>query len=327
MLDDYKERQSVTYRQLKNILNDNLSHAFIFIINKNIYADGIVISFAKSIICKNKFTNKKSCIDCNICERIDNNDFSELKIIRPDGLWIKKDQLIELQKEMSTKPIEGKKKVYIIYEAEKMNSSAANCLLKFLEEPFDDIVAILVTDNYNQLIDTIASRCQTIALNNSDVNEYIKKYDFENKTLLKLFLIYNNKEEINEYMNNKDNKKFLDNVIKFILKYEQEKIRMICYNKKYFIDLFKQKDEIYYVFELITLFYKDVLQYKIKKSVNYFDSYIYEVEKISNEKTKEEIIKKLNIIIRSKENIKSGMNINLFLEKLIVELEGGIKNA
>ena len=77
-----------------------------------------------------------------------------------------------MQRQFSTKAIETKYKIYIIHEAEKMNSSAANSILKFLEEPEPGIIAILITDNMYQLLDTIISRCQIISLSNS------KNYSF-----------------------------------------------------------------------------------------------------------------------------------------------------
>lgn len=326
MLDEYKEKQPIIYRQLKNILDGNLSHAFIFVTNKNIYSDQIISSFVKSIICINNHTNKDACSKCNICERIDKNEYSEIKIIRPDGLWIKKDQLIDMQKEMSTKPIEGEKRVYLIYDAEKMNKQASNSLLKFLEEPSENIIAILVTDSYNQIIDTIASRCQTITFNNSNICECVKSYNYENITLLKLFMMFQNEKNLDEYMKNKDNELFLENIVKFVLKYEELNMKMICHAKKYFHNVFSDKEDICYVFEIITLFYKDAVEYKLKNKISYFDNYIDQIKKVSENNTQKELIYKLNIIIGHKEYIKSGMNINLFLEKLFIDLEGGAKN-
>ena len=58
-------------------------------------------------------------------------------------------------------------RVYIINHAESMNEYAANSLLKFLEEPAPNIVAILLADNQYQILDTIVSRCQVISLINS----------------------------------------------------------------------------------------------------------------------------------------------------------------
>ncbi len=323
MLDDYKDKQPVIYRQLKNILNGNLSHAFIFVTNKNIYSEEIIISFAKSIVCPNNYINSKDCKECNVCERIDKKEYQEIKIIKPDGLWIKKDQLVEVQKDLSTKPIEGSKRVYLIYEADKMNKQASNSLLKFLEEPTEDIIAILITDNYNQILDTVASRCQTITFSNSNICECIKSYNYENTTLLKLFLMYQNEKDISEYMNNKDNMSFLDNVVKFVLKYEELKIKMICHAKKYFHSVFIEKEAICYAFEIITLYYKDVIQYKMKDKVDYFDNYINDIKKVADNNTQKQLIIKLNKILEHKEHVKNGMNINLLLEKLIIDLEGG----
>ena len=68
------------------------------------------------------------------------------------------------KKEYNNKSMLDSNRVYIIKEADKLNLAAANSILKFLEEPEDNIVAILLTKNRYQIIDTILSRCQIIAL-------------------------------------------------------------------------------------------------------------------------------------------------------------------
>ena len=52
--------------------------------------------------------------------------------------------------------------LFIIYNAEKLNTSSANTILKFLEEPEENIIAVLTTDNRYQVLDTILSRCQNL---------------------------------------------------------------------------------------------------------------------------------------------------------------------
>ena len=81
-------------------------------------------------------------------------------------------QLDILQKKFETKALESDKRVYIINYADKMNSSSANSILKFLEEPEPDIIAILIADNRYQLLDTIVSRCQLINLVNINMINY-----------------------------------------------------------------------------------------------------------------------------------------------------------
>ena len=76
-------------------------------------------------------------------------EYTELKIVKPNGQFIKKEQLLELQNSVLNKPVEANKIIYIIKNAERLNSSSANSILKFLEEPEDNIIAILLTDNLN----------------------------------------------------------------------------------------------------------------------------------------------------------------------------------
>jgi|TARA_B110000259_G_scaffold62628_1_gene74119 DNA polymerase-3 subunit delta' len=89
----------------------------------------------------------------------------------------------DIVSKMSLKAFNGGYKVMIIWMAEKMNSMCANKLLKLIEEPADKTVIILITEDEEQLIGTIRSRCQTLHLNSLSENEIrdtlIKKYNTE----------------------------------------------------------------------------------------------------------------------------------------------------
>jgi len=167
MLDDYKENQKISYRILKNSVKKNRnSHAYLFETRGYGKSLDFAIAFAKYLLCPNHHANKEESKDCFVCNQIEATSFPELKIIEPDGATIKKEQLLELKDEFNKKSINSDKKVYIINGAEKLNPSSSNSLLKFLEEPEENIVAILITDNKFQLLDTIISRCQIVTLNN-----------------------------------------------------------------------------------------------------------------------------------------------------------------
>ena len=167
MLSDYRNEQELAYNLLvRDIENNCVTHAYL--IDENNYVDSykMVLSFVKAILCENKYIDNSKCLDCLLCKRIDDGNYPELKIIEPDGMYIKKQQIIDLQQEFSRSAVEGKKRVYIIRESEKMRIEAANSMLKFLEEPDDDIVAILMTNNINNVLSTIISRCKVVKLNN-----------------------------------------------------------------------------------------------------------------------------------------------------------------
>ncbi len=75
------------------------------------------------------------------------------------------DEAEAIVKKLVLKPYEGGYKVMIIWMAEKLNSTAANKLLKLIEEPPNKTILLLITENKEQIISTILSRCQLVKLN------------------------------------------------------------------------------------------------------------------------------------------------------------------
>ena len=67
------------------------------------------------LLCPYNYSNSDKCVDCTQCKNIDKNIFQDIKIIEPDGLWIKKEQLDELQKEFSEKSVITNKKLNNIF--------------------------------------------------------------------------------------------------------------------------------------------------------------------------------------------------------------------
>jgi len=80
----------------------------------------------------------------------------------------------EIIRKLSLRIYEAKFKVMIIWMPEKMNESCANKLLKILEEPYDKTVFILVSDNPDQIITTIQSRCQRLNIPNLSKTDIIE---------------------------------------------------------------------------------------------------------------------------------------------------------
>ena len=154
-----------------------------------------------------------------VSKLIDDNNYPDIVVVSSDSLTIKKEQIIDLEKEFNNKSLFDNKRIYIIKESEKLNASSANTILKFLEEPEDDIVAILLTDNRYHVIDTILSRCQVLSLKE---NFYNINFSDEIMDLLELFLspkkyFINPKNVYSVYFTDKINSKELLNYISNIL--------------------------------------------------------------------------------------------------------------
>lgn len=81
------------------------------------------------------------------------------------------DEAESIVKKLSLKSYEGGYKVLIIWMAEKLNTAAANKLLKLIEEPPNNTIIILVVEQVEQLIGTIVSRCQQVVLPPLSENE------------------------------------------------------------------------------------------------------------------------------------------------------------
>lgn len=145
-----------------------LAHAFLLETNDMDKCLKDILVLVKMLNCQNKYTNNCS-EECNICRLIDNGSLPSLIVVNPDGTSIKKNQVLELQERFATKPIYSKFNVYIINYCDKLNASSANTMLKFLEEPADDILGFFITDNQENVINTIRSRCQIIKVNYDEI--------------------------------------------------------------------------------------------------------------------------------------------------------------
>jgi len=169
------ESKTQFYNIIDRLIEKNrVSHAYLCEVDN--YDDDFqcILDFIKLILCQkdNKSSKCLNCSKCNICHLVDTNNYVDLKIIEPDGTIIKKKQMIELQDEFNNKSLLDNKRIYVIKEADKLNASSANTILKFLEEPEDDIIAILVANNRYSVIETILSRCQVLSLKKDVSTEY-----------------------------------------------------------------------------------------------------------------------------------------------------------
>lgn len=108
---------------------------------------------------------ERGCGECSSCLRILRRRFPDVHHIVPEGPIIPVDVVREtIVPEAARSPFEGRVKVFVIEEAERMNPAAQNALLKTLEEPHDDTVFILISEDEDELLETIRSRCRMIRL-------------------------------------------------------------------------------------------------------------------------------------------------------------------
>lgn len=305
MLNEYEEKQPQLYKYVEKVIKNNkLTHAYLIETNGLPYGFDIALALSKTFLCPKNCLKKEDCFECNICSNIDKGNYPDLKVIEAEGKNIKKEQLLELQEAFKVKNLYGKYLIYIIKDANLLNKSSANTILKFLEEPSENIIAILLTDNIYNCIDTIVSRCQILSLKNPTdvINENIYKK-------------YTTDENINEFINDVNK-----NVISFYIMLENNKTETIAY---YDSNYFKEKIELLLTIGLYL--YIEVLNIKYERETNNLKEYDEEIKKISINNETSDIIKKIEIINKFLKENNFNVNKELFLDNFIITFSGGIK--
>lgn len=203
------------------VVNKKFSHAYLIELDDYDSDMKYVYIFIKMLICNISYDDLLKS-DNNIIKLIDDGNYPDITIVSSDTSVIKKSAIIDLQREFNNKSLLNNYKIYIIKEAEKLNGSSANTILKFLEEPEDNIIAFLLTDNRFHVIDTILSRCQVLSLKESKYN-YIfndELFDFIGYLLKpnNFFISYNELVK-NKYSDKNNFKNLLVNSEKVFLDY------------------------------------------------------------------------------------------------------------
>jgi DNA polymerase-3 subunit delta' len=117
-------------------------------------------TFAAALNCVQ--SSDDACGVCVSCRKIADENHPDVRAVAPDGATFKVEQVRDIQRQISWKPIEGRYKVFVLLDVDRMRAEGANALLKTLEEPPGAGVVILVTSNANALLPTIRSRCQLL---------------------------------------------------------------------------------------------------------------------------------------------------------------------
>lgn len=272
---------------VKRYREKKLAHAYLIETNNYDKALQDLKEFIKIINCPEEY--KKKCEKCNLCNLINKDNLPSIKIIEPDGASIKKVQMEELKEAFSTKPVYSRYNTYIIMNAEKLNSSSANSMLKFIEEPTDGIIGFFITNNKDVMIETIKSRCQSLILK------------YENKNIVESLGI--NAEDYNKYLE----------IIPIYLKKIESK--ELINNKKELLTIYPERKDIANIFQIIfSIYYENFLKMN-NKEYNQNIANIYEIKEQSAN-----LIKKLNIIMGIIQNLSYNVSIEQALDKFVIEM-------
>jgi DNA polymerase-3 subunit delta' len=119
----------------------------------------VALAFAAALLC-----DSGGCGDCHSCHLANRGSHPDLEVIRTEGLSLKIDEVREIIARASWEPSTSRFRVVVIEDAERLTESAANALLKAIEEPGVRTIWLLCSPTVEDVLPTIRSRCRQIAL-------------------------------------------------------------------------------------------------------------------------------------------------------------------
>lgn len=138
-----------------------IGQSLIFAGPRGIGKHRFAIALAQALNCDRPLEGD-ACGECLPCRKIESGEHLDVRTVVADGQFIKIEQVRNVSDSAEYRPYEGKHRVYIFDDADRMNEPAANSLLKTLEEPPTTSLIILVTTRPFSLRETIRSRCQML---------------------------------------------------------------------------------------------------------------------------------------------------------------------
>ena len=256
----------------------NLIKLFQNAINRNRLSHLYLLTTKQGVNIKDKIDEisylvlKDHDLRSNLKDLIKDNNHSQIMYIKPETNVIKKEQILNLQKEFSKTSLINAPRIYIIESVDLISIEAANSLLKFMEEPENSsVLGILTSTNVSKVMPTIISRAQVIRVldeNKDDIYNALLEDEVSSYIAKSISYLTNDLTEAKELVHDLN----LIQVIEFIFNYFYE------YNNRSLLDLNPLTNiiadrKLYQRFiELMIINYNELIKYKLDTNI-FFSRY------------------------------------------------------
>jgi DNA polymerase-3 subunit delta' len=151
---------------LGQLHQERVRHAYLFVGQEGIGRRTLALRFAQALNCTQPPAPGIPCGECRDCRQLQAMQHPDLGLVQGEeaGKAIKVEQIRELQRGLHLAPYQARYRIALLLQFERANASAANALLKLLEEPPPQVVLLLTAESPERLLPTIVSRCEILRL-------------------------------------------------------------------------------------------------------------------------------------------------------------------
>ncbi|MDF9867335.1 DNA polymerase-3 subunit delta' [Bacilli bacterium PM5-3] len=310
-MDNFIKMQSKFVQQINNCKKlAKFPQAILIEGSSDLVLDNAIKYTIASLLCD----DNPACLKCDTCQKTLTNNLIDVIEFDLKDETLKKENVLEIQKRFSKTALEStNKQIYVIKYIESASSIVMNALLKFLEEPNENVYAIFTTNNVDKVLETIISRT------------------------IKFRLAYNDKTKIKEILEGEYSSKDID--IALLITSDEAQIKMILDGRP-FITFKENANKIFRniytgnfylaIYELLNDFEKEELSvffelfYTSLTNIDILANFNVEEEIINKIKNTENLDIALDVILSSRLQLETNMNKALIIDKFSIQIEGAM---
>ncbi|NBI30790.1 DNA polymerase III subunit delta' [Chengkuizengella marina] len=317
--------QNKVKKKLQNGLRMNkISHTYLFTGPSGTGKSKMALNFAKAIFC---IQNKDdACDQCIECKKFEHGNHPQLRLIEPDGNHIKIEQIRDLQKDFSYKMNENQVKIYILFHADQLTIQAANSLLKFLEEPQSNVIAILIANNGHAILPTIRSRSQWISfqpLSPDKMADQLISEGFSRELVYSAVHLTSGLEEARQFIQLNSFAEIRGIMIQ-LAKESLNKFSVASITAQQKIFKSNLTDELNILLDLFILWFKDIIHIQSgRKERLVFEDELAWLEKNAFTRQMAEWIQCMEVTVNTKKKLRFNVNPQLALDQFMIQIKGG----
>jgi len=313
---------SVVKLLINSMKKERLSHAYLFEGEEGTKKFETALYFAQMLLCTEE---EKPCGECHNCRRVRHLTHPNLYVVEPFKNSIRKQQIIDLQNEFSKTSVEEGPKIYIIKELDTINISAANSLLKFLEEPHPNTYAILTTANIHRVLPTIISRSQVVqfsSLDKSLIERDLIDEGYPDEQAKIASLVSNRLSDALSLLSDDFFLETIELVKELYRMLTEVKDSLVTHLHEHGEFIFQSNESLKLFLSIMVLHQKDLLHVRMKYTQAVVFGDALEVSKeIVSRKSKERITSELEEMLSLTSRLNHYINQRLAIDNLLIALE------